>query len=594
MISLYGKWASSLRRISIVLVLSVLLPTFGMSNSVLAAEQVYGSYSAFRLSIPITSLETYAQTGVIDNKLNVYQQYLPPQKLQDLRRILLTPVKVSPVVVAQFLYTPQGEFILRRLAEAIKTTSPQTQPEYQTLREAFISAAAEPGGLTLLNLLRKYPNSSINIDLAHSMGIAGELEQLINETSLAIAEVNRKSNIEATNQESINFSQLPDLRQLGKFTAQKYALEFFDLSRRRQLSTDVYIPNVQSPAPVIVISHGLGTDSSNFRYLATHLASYGFALVVPNHSDAEQLRSPINNKTIEVTQADEFTNRPLDVKYILNQLEAANQSDSRFRGKLNLQQVGVFGQSLGGYTALALAGAKINFEQLQRDCQPKLLEDTWNMSLLLQCRALALKNGQSGEEINLRDERVKAAIAVNPITSSIFGKAGLSQVKIPVMLVGSSDDTVAPALFEQIVPFSWFANSQKYLVMLIGASHFSTIGNGNSDREAVGSLAQVIGDNPAQAHRYMNALSLPFFQTYVAGTSTYFAYLNAAYAKAISSQPLSVSFVQSLQPTELAQIVDTEGKAAKGLSQKSPNSIVSFGFWMLDVGMALLHVIMFL
>lgn len=189
MISLYGKWASSLRRISIVLVLSVLLPTFGMSNSVLAAEQVYGSYSAFRLSIPITSLETYAQTGVIDNKLNVYQQYLPPQKLQDLRRILLTPVKVSPVVVAQFLYTPQGEFILRRLAEAIKTTSPQTQPEYQTLRAAFISAAAEPGGLTLLNLLRKYPNSSINIDLAHSMGIAGELEQLINETSLAIAKL---------------------------------------------------------------------------------------------------------------------------------------------------------------------------------------------------------------------------------------------------------------------------------------------------------------------------------------------------------------------------------------------------------------------
>ncbi|WP_410174637.1 hypothetical protein [Nostoc commune] len=37
---------------------------------------------------------------------------------------------------------------------------------------------------------------------------------------------------------------------------------------------------------------------------------------------------------------------------------------------------------------------------------------------------------------------MKAAIAVNPITSSIFGKAGLSQIKTPVMIVSSSDDTL--------------------------------------------------------------------------------------------------------------------------------------------------------
>ncbi|MDZ8054000.1 MAG: alpha/beta hydrolase [Aulosira sp. ZfuVER01] len=586
MISSFGNWASTLVKILLLLVLSILLPTFGISNSVLAAEQVYGSYSAIQLSIPVTSLEKYAQTGVIDDKLNIYQQYLPAEQFKELRQILLTPVKVSPVVVSQFLYTPQGEFILRRLAEAIKTRSPQPQPEFQTLRSAFISAAAEPGGLTLLNLLRKYPTSSINIDLAHSMGIAGELEQLINETSRAIAEVSKKSYLEATTQEPINFSQLPDLRQQGQFKAQNYTLKYFDLSRRRSLLTDLYVPNVQNAAPVIVISHGLGTDSSNFRYLANHLASYGFAVVVPNHADSEGQAS-------EIAEADEFTDRPLDVKYILNELEKANQSDTRFKGQLNLQQVGVFGQSLGGYTALALAGAQINFAQLQKDCQPELLQDTWNMSLLLQCRALAV-NKELGKELNLRDERVKAAIAVNPITSSIFGKAGLSQIQIPVMLVGSSDDTVAPALFEQILPFSWFANSQKYLVMLVGATHFSTIGNGSSGNEPVGALSQIIGDHPDLARRYINALSLPFFQTYVARTSQYSPYLNAAYAQAISSQPLRVSFVQSLTTTELAQVIDIEGKGTKLSLKKSPNSIVNFGFRMLDMGVALLHVVMFL
>ena len=471
MISSFGNRASTLVKILLLLVLSIVLPIFAMSNSVMAAEQVYGSYSAIKLAVPIASLENYAQTGVIDDKLTIYQQYLPATQLAELRRILVTPVKVNPVVVSQFLYTPQGEFILQRLAAAIKTRSPQSQPEFQTLRSAFISAAGEPGGLTLLNLLRKYPTNSINIDLAYSMGIAGELEEIISETSRAIAEVSKKSNLEATTQEPINFSQLPDLRQQGQFTVQQSTLNFFDLSRQRELLTDLYIPNVESPAPVIVISHGLGTDSSNFRYLANHLASYGFAVVVPNHS--------ANGQGNVTAQADEFTDRPLDVKYILNELEKANESDPRFQGLLNLQQVGVFGQSLGGYTALALAGAKINFAQLQKDCQKEVLQDTWNMSLLLQCRALALNEG-TGKELNLRDERVKAAIAVNPIASSIFGKAGLSEIQIPVMLVGSSDDTVAPALFEQILPFSWFANSQKYLVMLVGGTHFSTIGNGNS------------------------------------------------------------------------------------------------------------------
>ncbi len=46
---------------------------------------------------------------------------------------------------------------------------------------------------------------------------------------------------------------------------------------------------------------------------------------------------------------------------------------------LNLEQVGVVGQSFGGYTALALAGTKINFEQLKADCPA--LENTLNVSL---------------------------------------------------------------------------------------------------------------------------------------------------------------------------------------------------------------------
>lgn len=562
--SLFGNWTSTLRKNFLWLVLSTLLPTLGINNTAQAAERIYASYSALERSISINALENYAQKGEIDDDLAVYQQYVQPQKLKELRRVLLTPIKVNSVAVSQFLYTPQGEFLLGRLGEVIKTESREAKPSFHALRSALILASAEPGGLTLLNLLRKYPSHSIHIDLARSLGIAGELEKLVSETNRAIAAVSQKSNTEAASiQPSLSVTQLPDLRRKGKFVVQsKETLKIFDLARNRFLLTDVYLPNVQTAAPVIVISHGVGSDSSNFAYLANHLTSYGFVVVVPNHpgSDAKQLQSLLDGRASEAAKPEEFIDRPLDIKHILDELEMRNKSNSLLKGRLNLQQVGVIGQSFGGYTALALAGAKINFQQLGKDCTQQALKDTWNLSLLLQCRALELPNNK---EYNLRDERVKAAIAINPITSSVFGETGLKEINIPVMIVGSSDDTIAPALYEQILPFSWINTTQKYLVMLTGGTHFSVIGESKNSTDQISLPSQVVGDNPAQARRYMSSLSLPFFETYVAGTSKYIPYLNAAYVKTISREPVGLSLVQSLTSTELAQALNGELKELK-------------------------------
>lgn len=558
--SLFGNWASSLRKNSLLLVLSMLLPTLGISNSVMAAEKIYASYSILEIPIPVISLETYVKTGVIDDELAIYQQYISFQQLQELRQILLRSVKISPAVAAQFLHTQQGEFLLRRLAEVIKTKSLPPESEFDALRDAIIAASGEPEGLTLLNLLRKYPSSTVYLQLADSLEIAGKLEQLISETNQAIAAIQKLSNIEAGNIQNVNLLPLPDLQTEGNFKSKKYTLEFFDSTRNRRLFTDVYIPNVHHPTPVIVISHGLGLDSSNFRYLAHHLASRGLVVVVPNHPGSQDQKLPrqpslIKSNTGKVIEAGEFLDRPLDIKYVLDQLQKSNQSDPIFKGKLNLEQVGVFGQSFGGYTALALAGAKINFAQLEQDCQPDALQDTWNMSLLLQCRALELQTkSRQKYNFNLRDKRVKAAIAVNPITSSIFGQVGLNQIQTPVMFVGSSEDTVAPALYEQILPFSWLTNPHKYLVMLVGGTHFSTIGNSNSGSKQVPLPTDMIG-NASQARSYINAFSLSFFQTYVSQKPQYISYLNAGYAKTISSQSLGLSLVQSLNSQEFASVL---------------------------------------
>jgi predicted dienelactone hydrolase len=586
--SLFGNFSSSWKKKFLLLVLSMLLPTFGMSNSVMAAEQIYAAYSILEIPIPVMSLETYTKTGIIDDKLAVYQQYISSDKLQELRKILLSNVKITPAVASQFLHTQQGEFMLQRLAKLITAKSPQNDSEIEDLRTAIISASGEPEGLTLLNLLRNYPSSSIRINLADSLEIAGELENIISETQQAIAILQQQSKIEAATIPKKNLSFLANLQNPGIFTFKKSTLEFFDITRDRHLLTDIYIPNLQNTTPVIVISHGLGLDSSNFRYLAKHLASHGFAVVVPNHPHL--FFNNRNNRKLQ--EANEFINRPLDIKYILDKLEKTNQSDGEFKGKLNLQQVGIFGQSFGGYTALALAGAKINFQQLQKDCQPDALQDTWNMSLLLQCRALELQNKSTQQEnINLRDQRIKAAIAVNPITSSIFGESGLNQMQTPVMFIGSSEDTVAPALYEQILPFSWLTNPHKYLVMLVGATHFSSIGNSNPGSQQIALPPDMVG-NASQSRAYINSLSLPFFQTFVYQKPQYLPYLNAGYAQTISSQSLGLSLVKSLNTLQLAPILEHNHQPAIP-KKKLSLTIVRWGFWILNIGVSLLHLLIF-
>jgi predicted dienelactone hydrolase len=542
--------------------LGLLITPGVMSSPAQGAEQLYLSYGPLEFSLPIASLEVYAKEGKIDQALAVYANYLDSKQLEQLRQVLVTRVDVTPVAIAQFLYSSQGEIILQRIGQIVQTKA--YQDGFYAIRAALIKAAADPEGLTLLNVLQKFPTYGIRINSARGFKIIDQLSNLIRQTEMAIAAVEQQevaeASAQASLQEPVNFSEMPDLRKAGPVSYSKQSLTLNDLRRRRTFPVDLYLPTLPMTgglAPVIVISHGLGSDRQTFGYLAAHLASYGFAVAVPEHpgSNAEQLQALINGFANEVTAPAELTDRPLDIKFLLDELKRS------FGRRLNLQQVGVIGQSFGGYTALALAGAAINFEQLQKDCDPS--NDSLNLSLLLQCRALALPPSQ----YQLQDERIKAAIAINPVGSTIFGESQISKIQVPLMLVAGSDDTVAPALAEQIQPFTWLTTPNKYLVLLKGGTHFSTL---DESTGAIPVPPQAIGPNPAVAQDYMKALSLAFFQTYIAGQSEYQVYLSASYAQFINQYPLPLSLVQSLTENQLKRVRQRESSTPEPTLSPSP------------------------
>ncbi len=519
-----------------------LLPTV-TAYPTLGAERIKFNYSILESSIPISSLEVYAKTGKIDDDLAEYRQYLNKKQLAQLRKVLLKPIPLNQVQISQFLYTPIGEKLLEKLGKVIQTES--NLSGFYAIRAALILSAVDKKNFTLLNVLHKFPTSTISINLDKSLEIAESLQDLVNQTQNAVALINQQSQSTVTTVSTLNKIPLIDFRKTGNFRFLKETITLNDLSRPRRFAADIYLPIAKNPRPIIIISHGFGSDKTSFRYLAEHLASYGFVVAVPEHpgSDAKQMQALLSGTVNKIINPRELIDRPLDIKFLLDELTNLSKSSPTFKGHLNLEQVGVVGQSFGGYTALALAGAKINFQQLKTNCIA--LEDTLNVSLLLQCIAVNLPNA----EYNLSDARVKAVITLNPVDSSIFGQSSLSQIKIPVMIVSSSGDTIAPALPEQIQPFTWLTTRNKYLVLINGGTHFSTIGE--SSNEAIAIPTQVIGSNPALARRYIKALSVPFLETYVAKQPNYLSYLSTDYVNRISQEPLPLSLIESLTSEQL-------------------------------------------
>lgn len=525
-----------------------LLTTMGSTFPARSAERVQVSLDILNRTISVDSLEAYAKRGVVNQDLAPYVRYVNPQKQTLLRQILLKRLEVRPIAVSQFFNTPQAEILLRRLGQVIQTESGQYGS--QAIQQALTSAANDPEGITLLNVLRKFPASGVRIDLAKGLQLADDLSKVIEQTNKAIAAVNQQATTLATNQTAAQIAALPNLRQPGSFTFNKQTIQLRDLRRNRSFQADIYLPipdntsQQPTPAPVIVISHGVGSDRETFAYLAQHLASFGLAVAVLEHpgSNAQQLQNLFEGKAEEVAPPYEFINRPLDVKFLLDELERLDQTDILYRGRLNTQKVGVIGQSFGGYTALALAGADINFNSLKQDCAA--INNSWNLSLLLQCRALVLPN----YNYNLQDYRVKAVIAINPIGSSVFGKDGLNNINIPVALVAGTADTVAPALPEQIKPFTWLNNPNRYLLIMNNGTHFSTLAESQS---TVPLPSPVIGPNPTLARDYMKVLSVAFFEFYVANQPEYQAYLTPSYIRYLSQEPLPLSLVRSLSEAEL-------------------------------------------
>ncbi len=460
------------------------------------------------------------------------------------RHILQTRLKLNPIQLYRFFHTSMGDTLLSWFERFFHL--PNHHQKKQALKELLVEMANKPEGLSLLSFLNQFPDT-IQVNMDQLLLTLKQIELFLKETDITIENIQKLSSTESEVSPRQDFANLPDLRNFGEFKVRQYNLEF-KKKREESLGVDPHIGKIEvtcyqpqpwpnKAVPVIVQSHGLASSPKEMEIYARHLASYGYFVVAPRHlgSDVKQLQKMLEGKASEVFQLSEFIQRPLNISYLLDQLEQDNIQ--KFAGKLNLNSVGIMGFSFGAYTGFALAGAKIHFDKLEMACEP-LSEDP-NVSLLLQCQALRLPR----QVYNFEDKRIQAILSVDSFGSEIFGEFGIEKIKIPVMLVAGSHDLAASLIFEQIRLFQWLSTSDQYFVLMQGKSHVRDLQNliNSVNLELkISPPKKTVSKQVRPFEQYIKALSIAFFDLHLMKNRKAEPYLSANYADFLSEDPYKV------------------------------------------------------
>ncbi|MFF0000808.1 alpha/beta hydrolase family protein [Streptomyces avermitilis] len=192
---------------------------------------------------------------------------------------------------------------------------------------------------------------------------------------------------------------------------------------------------VAVPAALVVVSHGTGGSGSAMEWLVRPLTEAGFRVAALDHH---------GNNFVDGYEPEGFLHvweRPRDVSFALDVL-AREQP---------LGPVGVAGFSLGGYTAAALAGARVDPQILWAVLTgtvplPEIPEFPGALEALRKKypEDESSRRALDAAAADLSDPRVRAVFQVAPGVGGLVTPASLATVQVPVDIRWGGADMVNP------------------------------------------------------------------------------------------------------------------------------------------------------
>ena len=224
----------------------------------------------------------------------------------------------------------------------------------------------------------------------------------------------------------------------------------------------------RGPFPLVVLSSGFAITPGSYAWLAEHLASHGFVVVVaPEHEETLDPRN-LWRSTID---------RPALVAQTRAWVEAAAGPGGELAGLVDPDTVAVLGHSYGGYTALAAGGARIDANAFAEGCDAADADDP--IGFLCDALLPHLDQIEGGEA--KPPEPVDAVVSLAG-DAAMFGERGLAHITAPTMVIGGTADDDSPYEWTTSMAYDHVSSERKVEVALEGAEHFVFAGECDSRR----------------------------------------------------------------------------------------------------------------
>jgi predicted dienelactone hydrolase len=205
--------------------------------------------------------------------------------------------------------------------------------------------------------------------------------------------------------------------------------------------------------PLVILSHGYPGNRFLLSHLAENLATKGYVVASIDHTD-----STYNDQT---KFGSTLVNRPLDQKFVLNEMERLSGDRSSFlNGLVDTSRTGLIGYSMGGYGAVITAGGGVTQAST---------ELTWGAP----AGTLEVHLAGSDSHEALIDERIKAIIAIAPwgMERGFWDADGLAGVRKPILYIAGDEDDVSGYENGVKAIYDGSVNTERYLLTFENANH---------------------------------------------------------------------------------------------------------------------------
>jgi predicted dienelactone hydrolase len=250
--------------------------------------------------------------------------------------------------------------------------------------------------------------------------------------------------------------------------------------------------------PLIMFSHGAGSNGLYYAWFGEYLAAHGYLVGMLYH-----YRANTYDSTVMYTRS-KLWQRPRDITLDITNL----LQDKVWGPHIDANRIGVAGHSQGGFTSLWIGGAKVN---------PDLYlayQTGWRNNPVVPAYLRGELPLDAGPARDVRDSRVRAAFAMAPGDLPGFGMDadGLRQLTIPTYIIVGARDTQAPVKENSEFAATYISHVQ--LDVLPGLVDHEIFVN---ECDALGrdtwpeACMDASGIDRSQLHEYIGSAAVKFF-----------------------------------------------------------------------------------